>query len=240
MQDAYVFDMGGVIKESFDLEKFYSKIDSKKAFNDFKKYWDENILIAEIGNISSEEFLHRILEYSLSSKDIAESKKIYGECTGNLYNDAKNVLYSIKEKNKKLYLLSNLKEIDFEYFEKKIDINIFEDVFLSYKLGCMKNDIKIFEIVIDKLNIKVLKKAIESYHRRVDSIEDKARGLEDKQKSEVGLTNEEEQLLLKLHMELNSIDSKANPVSAELLQTSSLKNLAELVKNSRTLLDSIK
>ena len=154
MQDAYVFDMGGVIKESFDLEKFYSKIDSKKAFNDFKKYWDENILIAEIGNISSEEFLHRILEYSLSSKDITEAKKIYGECTGNLYNDTKNILYSIKEKNKKIYLLSNLKEIDFEYFKKKIDISIFEDVFLSYKLGCMKNDIKIFEIVIDKLNIK--------------------------------------------------------------------------------------
>ena len=154
MQDAYVFDMGGVIKESFDLEKFYSKIDSKKAFNDFKKYWDENILIAEIGNISSEEFLHRILEYSLSSKDIAESKKIYGECTGNLYNDAKNVLYSIKEKNKRIYLLSNLKEIDFEFFKKKIDINIFEELFLSYKLGCMKNDIKIFEILVDKLNIK--------------------------------------------------------------------------------------
>ena len=33
MQEAYVFDMGGVIKESFDLEKFYSRIDSKKDFN---------------------------------------------------------------------------------------------------------------------------------------------------------------------------------------------------------------
>lgn len=105
-------------------------------------------------------------------------------------------------------------------------------------------------LVNDKENLSVeslrlnlidkVKKAVESYRRRVDSIENKARELEDKQKSEVGLTNEEEQLLLKLHMELNSIDSKANPISAELLQTSSLKNLAELVKNSRTLLDSIK
>lgn len=99
------------------------------------------------------------------------------------------------------------------------------------------------DLSVENLRLNLIdkvKKAIESYHRRVDSIEDKARELEDKQKSEVGLTNEEEQLLLKLHMELNSIDSKANPVSAELLQTSSLKNLAELVKNSRTLLDSIK
>lgn len=99
------------------------------------------------------------------------------------------------------------------------------------------------DLSVENLRLNLIdkvKKAVESYHRRVDSIEDKARRLEDKQKSEVGLTNEEEQLLLKLHMELNSIDSKANPVSAELLQTSSLKNLAELVKNSRTLLDSIK
>lgn len=99
------------------------------------------------------------------------------------------------------------------------------------------------DLSVENLRLNLIdkvKKAVESYHRRVDSIEDKARRLEDKQKSEVGLTNEEEQLLLKLHIELNSIDSKANPVSAELLQTSSLKNLAELVKNSRTLLDSIK
>ena len=99
------------------------------------------------------------------------------------------------------------------------------------------------DLSVENLRLNLIdkvKKAVESYHRRVDSIENKVRGLEDKQKSEVGLTNEEEQLLLKLHMELNSIDSKANPVSAELLQTSSLKNLAELVKNSRTLLDSIK
>lgn len=99
------------------------------------------------------------------------------------------------------------------------------------------------DLTVENLRLSLIdkvKKAVESYHRRVDIIEDKARELEDKQKSEVGLTNEEEQLLLKLHMDLNSIDSKANPVSAELLQTSSLKNLAELVKNSRTLLDSIK
>ena len=83
------------------------------------------------------------------------------------------------------------------------------------------------DLSVENLRLNLIdkvKKAVESYHRRVDSIENKARGLEDKQKSEVGLTNEEEQLLLKLHMELNSIDSKANPVSAELLQTTFVEN----------------
>ena len=151
MQNIYVFDMGGVIKESFNLEKFYLNIGTRIEFKDFKKYWDENILVAEIGGITSDEFLYRILQYSMSTKTIEETKEIYGECTGTLYDDAMNILYLIKAKGKKIYLLSNLKQIDFDYLKKKLDINIFDDVFLSYKLGCMKDDKKIFQILIDKL-----------------------------------------------------------------------------------------
>lgn len=88
--------------------------------------------------------------------------------------------------------------------------------------------------------IDKVKKAVESYHRRVETIEEKARVLECKQKSDTGLTDEEEKLLLQLHLDLNAIDAKANPVSAESLKTRSLKDLAELVRNSRELLNSIK
>ena len=151
MQNIYVFDMGGVIKESFNLEKFYLKIGTKIEFKDFKKYWDENILVAEIGNITSDEFIYRILQYSLSTKTIEEAKEIYGECTGTIYEDTMKIIYLIKSKGKKVYLLSNLKQIDFDYLKKKLDINIFDDVFLSYKLGCTKDDKRIFQILIDKL-----------------------------------------------------------------------------------------
>lgn len=151
MQDVYVFDMGGVIKESFDLEKFYLSIGAKNEFEDFKRYWNENILVAEIGGMTSDEFLYRILKYSSSTKTMEETKEIYGKCTGKLYDDAMDILYLIKSKGKQIYLLSNLKQIDFEYLKKKLDIDIFEDVFLSYKLGCMKDSTRIFQILIDKL-----------------------------------------------------------------------------------------
>lgn len=153
MEKAYVFDMGGVIKESFDLKKFYLNIRAQLKFEDFKKYYDENILMAEIGNITSNQFLQRILEYSLSTKTIEETKKIYEKCTGNIYQDTMNIIYKIKEKGEKVYLLSNLKQIDFNYLKQKLDINIFDEVFLSYKLRCMKNDIRIFQILINKLKI---------------------------------------------------------------------------------------
>ena len=153
MQDVYVFDMGEVIKESFNIKQFYLKIEDKIEFNDFEQYWNENILIAEIGKMNSDEFLSKILKYSLSPKQLEEAKKLYGECTGKLYEDTMNIIYLLKRKGKKVYLLSNLKEIDFYYLKKKLDINIFENVFLSYKLGCIKDDTKIFQILIDTLAV---------------------------------------------------------------------------------------
>ena len=52
-----------------------------------------------------------------------------------------------------MYLLSDLKEIDYESLKEKIDINIFDKLFLSYKLGYTKRDKEIFEILINDLNI---------------------------------------------------------------------------------------
>lgn len=86
--------------------------------------------------------------------------------------------------------------------------------------------------------IQNVKNSIKAYQRRVSAIQDKAMSLEEKQKSNDGLTLEEEHELLNLHLELNAIDPKANPVSAEQLQTKPLKDLQELVINSRELLNS--
>ena len=87
--------------------------------------------------------------------------------------------------------------------------------------------------------IQNVNNSIVAYQKRVSAIQDKAMSLEEKQKDNGGLTLEEEQDLLNLHLELNAIDPKANPVSAEQLQTKPLKELQELVQNSRKLLNSI-
>lgn len=81
--------------------------------------------------------------------------------------------------------------------------------------------------------------SIIAYQRRVSTIENKAKSLEKKQSSIDGLTSDEEKELLNLHLKLNAIDPKANPVSAEQLQTKPLKELQELVKNSREILKSL-
>lgn len=87
--------------------------------------------------------------------------------------------------------------------------------------------------------IQNVNNSIAAYQRRVSAIQDKAMSLEEKQKTKDGLSLEEEHELLNLHFELNAIDPKANHISAEQLQTKPLKDLQELVQNSRELLKSL-
>lgn len=87
--------------------------------------------------------------------------------------------------------------------------------------------------------IQNVNNSIAAYQRRVSAIQDKAMSLEEKQKTKDGLSLEEEHELLNLHLELNAIAPKANHISAEQLQTKPLKDLQELVQNSRELLKSL-
>ena len=154
MDNAYVFDMGSVLKRPFDITKFHQELSCKRAFDDFKQYWDNNLESVEKGNINSHLFLNIIKEYTQSSKSLNEIINIYKECTNTIYEDTLNIIYNLKRQNKKVYLLSDLKDLDYECLKEKIDINIFDKLFLSYKLGYTKRDKEIFKIVIDDLNVK--------------------------------------------------------------------------------------
>lgn len=112
-------------------------------------------------------------------------------------------------------------------------LNRMYDVYLVNDKGKVENDEYRGQLIQNVNN------SIVSYQRRISAIQEKAMTLEEKQKTDEGLSLEEEQELLNLHLELNAIDPKANPVSAEQLQTKPLKELQELVLNSRKLLKSI-
>ncbi len=153
MDSVYVFDMGSVLKRPFEFFRFYTELACEISFEDFKNYWYSILESAEKGKITSKQFLNMIKEYSKSAKTLDEIIKIYKDCTNTIYENTLNIIYNLKSHNKKVYLLSDLKEIDYESLKEKIDINIFDKLFLSYKLGYTKRDKEIFKIVIDDLNV---------------------------------------------------------------------------------------
>ena len=81
--------------------------------------------------------------------------------------------------------------------------------------------------------------AVESYHRIVKEKEQRLKTLEAKQDGAESLTDEEEQELLNLHIEMTKIDPVANPLSPDKMQTSSLKDLKKTVSLSEEILKSL-
>lgn len=80
-----------------------------------------------------------------------------------------------------------------------------------------------------------LTQAIINYRKKVASVEEETAMLENKQK-ETPLSSKEEDRLAELHIELRAIDPEAHPLPATLLQTDIVRQLTELVKNSREIL----
>ena len=131
------------------------------------------------------------------------------------------------DKNKKYFPVFMVTSYVSDALQSMYDVYLIND---KEKVG---NDEYRGQLIVNVQN------SIIAYQRRVSTIENKAKSLEKKQSSIDGLTSDEEKELLNLHLKLNAIDPKANPVSAEQLQTKPLKELQELVKNSREILKSL-
>ena len=65
------------------------------------------------------------------------------------YEDTLNIINKLRNNGNKVYLLSNLRKVDFEYLKKDIDISTFEKTFLSYEMNLIKPQKEIYETVIE-------------------------------------------------------------------------------------------
>lgn len=170
-----IFDWGGVIlresKQIKNIGNYYCDtnaiIDTIKYFNngltDNKAYElyittlrDENNEIISSLNTKEDNYkwFNRInikgnlnTSYNDFVKKFEDNyKKI------DIYNDVVNYIYSLKNKVN-LCLFSDLIFVCYESLEQSIDLNVFNNVFLSYKEEYTKNDIDAFLNVTNKLNI---------------------------------------------------------------------------------------
>lgn len=65
-----------------------------------------------------------------------------------------NVLINLKKSGKRICLISNADVIDVKYFEKSPLYNLFDDAIFSYEAGCLKPENKIYNIALNKMNVK--------------------------------------------------------------------------------------
>ena len=150
----YIFDLGGVIIKSQDLKKIYDELKPKVDYDTFIDIWcnDPEVIDAHKGLKDENESFRNVLEKIGCKISIDELFNIvYKE--RDYYEDTLNIINTLRNTGKKVYLLSNLRKIDFEYLKKDIDISIFDKTFLSYEMNLIKPQKEIYETVIEDLNI---------------------------------------------------------------------------------------
>lgn len=86
---------------------------------------------------------------------------------------------------------------------------------------------------------KQISSSVDTYHRIIDEKNKRLRELVEAQKSGQ-MKDEEEKELLRLNVEMNYMDPNSNPLTPDMMQTSSVKELNELVDLTRNLVKSIK
>lgn len=86
---------------------------------------------------------------------------------------------------------------------------------------------------------KQISSSVDTYHRIIDEKDKRLRELVEAQKSGQ-MKDEEEKELLRLNVEMNYMDPNSNPLTPDMMQTSSVKELHELVDLTRNLVKSIK
>lgn len=150
----YIFDLGGVIIKSQDLKRIYDELKPKVDYDTFIDIWynDPEVIDAHKGLNDENESFRNVLEKIGCKISIDELfNVVYKE--RDYYEDTLNIINTLRNNGKKVYLLSNLRKIDFEYLKKDIDISIFDKTYLSYEMNLIKPQKEIYETVIEDLNI---------------------------------------------------------------------------------------
>ena len=147
-----IFDLGNT------LIRFDHNISAKKLANLFhldsekvaRLFFDSELTRDfEKGLMSSKEFhtrMTKLLGITLPFKDFVPIwNDIFWED-----KEACDIARHLK-KDYKLFLLSNVSRLNFEYIEKKFDIiKIFDEIILSYAVGAVKPEKKIFDDAVSR------------------------------------------------------------------------------------------
>ena len=151
----FVFDLGGVLSVPMVSKKLYEQIKWKVSYDEFLDKFNNSAESIKVhkGEISTKEFFEYLKRYMNDNITLEEFKNIYVN-NNEFFNDTIETIKKLKNLGYKVYLLSNLKEIDYEKFIKHFDVSIFDEMFLSFKLGMLKPNDDIYQYVINKLNTK--------------------------------------------------------------------------------------
>lgn len=149
-----LFDLGGVlynVQYQKTVEEFAELTESRMVFSQESEL--SVIADFERGLITADEFRRELL-FAFGYKDPIENEKFdnaWNSMLMGVYEYAIPLVRTLKQNGHTIALLSNINELHYEYVEKQCDelLSLFDDIYLSYKIGKRKPDSEVFTYVID-------------------------------------------------------------------------------------------
>lgn len=155
MIKAIFFDIGGTLVSIADFEDSYTAkklgVDAKKFPQIGKKYNKP----CETGKISDNEFLEKVAKsFGLNKKTLKKNwLKIYGKRL-KFYKGTYRIAYKLKRAGYKIGIISNVKKMYTAIIKRKGVLKGFPIVILSYKVGFVKPDKKIYAVACKAAKVK--------------------------------------------------------------------------------------
>lgn len=150
----FIFDLGGVVSKQIDKNLIKDDITAPKE--QYEDLYMEKYREMEKGLYTYEEFIKEVNEYlkypNLEPEEYKKSYILNGIKFGGVYKDTIDVIYKLKEKGYKVYLLSNCIHLNYEELCNNLDISTFDKLFLSYEMQLLKPDNRIYLEVIKNIN----------------------------------------------------------------------------------------
>ena len=158
MIDTIIFDFGDVLEKidyiSLAAEYTGDRISAKKLFDSavLTEHWrlydagiNTQAQLIELLKAELDRSMHTALEQFVTN--------IHRACTP--YTEMYDVVKDLKQRGKKIYLLSNFPEGVFERVaEPNRTLDFFDGLIVSYKLKMAKPEKQIFEYVLNEYNLK--------------------------------------------------------------------------------------
>ena len=151
-----IFDLGNVIIKYDNLSTMWSFTDNKEIAENLIKYIfkSEEWKLLDLGNITKEDAILKIQNrvpkvYKSLIKEVIENRTKYLKINKETIEIAKK----LKEKEYKIFVLSNMATYTYEYFKDNEFFNICDGIVISAYEHIKKPDEEIFKRILKRYNL---------------------------------------------------------------------------------------
>lgn len=148
----FIFDMGGVVTNTFKMDSIYQKLNiSKNDFSEICKKNNNDIWHKlETGIISVNQFWN---EYNSRIQSIEKAKPAETDLFRLFFHPSKNLqtieLIKSLKKNNRVVCGTNTIQSHWENHMERGDYAFFNQTYASNKIGCAKPDSHFFELILE-------------------------------------------------------------------------------------------